>query len=441
MASDITMHVLEERFIPLETLAKEWKLRDKRYPEAALQKFMQLNSAPMRFLAIDSRIDYREGKAGLLLISSNYVGCIPLRSPSNGKKYADLRCEMRYGDNIGELISLLGDSIEIEYAHWDLNRPSQFRPPFYLLSLQAFEAYRDAMANPWHKFRDVKETRDTPEGDTDWTEYSIMSADPTNRMRFANRLSIQAADHREWRSLQALISDALNKFNSSSVPPNIRARYQRTLDYIGRSLPKHNSEKIPRTYRHNSLDPPKIKRLKEACNELLDASRMNQHSWRTDMATVFERYVQHIFGAVARRVRLKMTPNPRFPIRYTSHVSWGLRYLEPDLLLTGNDVFIAIDAKYKSHMLNTRSSDIRQLKETFRSDLHQIVAYTAFGAGEDRRGIIVYPGTNYRDIKLELRQPFQNNMVTVDLISIPMAVGAIPDIIGGILHDFEGMVI
>ena len=96
-----------------------------------------------------------------------------------------------------------------------------------------------------------------------------------------------------------------------------------------------------------------------------------------------------------------------------------LRYLEQDIVLTqGNDQWI-IDAKYKSHVYNSRIYNAEQLKETFRGDYHQVLAYTAFATTPNRKSMIVYPSGTFTLQKITARS--QISMVTVDtyIIGLP----------------------
>lgn len=49
-----------------------------------------------------------------------------------------------------------------------------------------------------------------------------------------------------------------------------------------------------------------------------------------------------------------------------------------------------IDAKYKAHALNTRFQS-ESLKESFRSDMHQILAYSSFDVSAKKCSALVYP--------------------------------------------------
>ena len=98
---------------------------------------------------------------------------------------------------------------------------------------------------------------------------------------------------------------------------------------------------------------------------------------------------------------------------------WGLHYLEPDIVLRygGNDV--VVDAKYKSHMMNlNNNSEI--LRNSFREDLHQVLAYSSFSESKEKKIIFCYPCTSIVHKVLELNPLFNNCRAKIYLLGIPV---------------------
>ena len=89
---------------------------DKRYPESLLQKFISVNKKSLSFLGIDASISQIGYKLKLILTTSRFTGCAPLISPADGKKFSDFNVTGRYGEELGELLSLIDDSITPEYS-------------------------------------------------------------------------------------------------------------------------------------------------------------------------------------------------------------------------------------------------------------------------------------------------------------------------------------
>ena len=124
-------------------------------------------------------------------------------------------------------------------------------------------------------------------------------------------------------------------------------------------------------------DPIIIKGLKETANRILSHQNSSHYAWRIDFAEFFERYIQFMIADVARSKGARLTKNPKYSVS-GNKPDWSLNYLEPDIVVDRGDVQYIIDAKYKSHMYNLRNHG-DDLKEAFRHDLHQVLAYSSFG--------------------------------------------------------------
>ena len=103
-----------------------------------------------------------------------------------------------------------------------------------------------------------------------------------------------------------------------------------------------------------------------------------------------------------------------------------MRYLEPDLVVYKDDCQYIIDAKYKSHMFN-REKISGDLKESFRSDLHQVLAYSSFGITPNKRAILVYPATDFISQKLQISNPLTRAFTDVHLVGISLNIASIED--------------
>ena len=99
--------------------------------------------------------------------------------------------------------------------------------------------------------------------------------------------------------------------------------------------------------------------------------------------------------------------------------AWSLRYLEPDIVLQREDNQLIIDAKYKSHMLN-RGTISDGLKDSFRPDLHQVLAYSSFGTAEDKQVALVYPAEVFICQQQQISNPLTRATTNVHLVGIPL---------------------
>ena len=93
--------------------------------------------------------------------------------------------------------------------------------------------------------------------------------------------------------------------------------------------------------------------------------------------------------------------------------------MEPDVVLHHDAKQIVVDAKYKSHLFNWENQS-DELKDTFRHDLHQILAYCSFSTGANKEAMIVYPYVDFTIRSLKVSNPLTRIENTVSLVGIPI---------------------
>ena len=125
-----------------------------------------------------------------------------------------------------------------------------------------------------------------------------------------------------------------------------------------------------------------VKYLKEIADRIILQKHSQSYAWRIDVALFFERYVQWILGQSVKRIGGEMVCNPKYE-GHGANFDWLLHYLEPDMVLKFAETQIIVDAKYKSYLYQKRSKS-DTLHESFRNDLHQLLAYTAFSTEKNK---------------------------------------------------------
>ena len=138
-----------------------------------------------------------------------------------------------------------------------------------------------------------------------------------------------------------------------------------------------------------------------------------------DYAEFFERYVQYLFANVAKRKNATTYDNAHYNVNARKLPSWGLSYLEPDLLIRKDETEYVIDAKYKSHLYNF-DNDSEDLKDTFRHDLHQVLAYSAFNSMKDKKVLLAYPFSDFIVHNMQIRNNISSTIIDVYLVGIPI---------------------
>lgn len=421
----ICLKCLDDTFIPFQKLNLDWK-GDKRYPEQAIQKFITYNKEVLNFLGVSVKIDEENYVIGLRLTTSSFVGVAPLRAPANGKYYADIEISSRFGENVSEVAFMLKDTLEPEYLDQDIQHQSQLRAPFYFDCINYFNSFLSAIREPWNKFDVTVKVEQQPTGTTNWTKYALNSCNPNKKLFFENRKNIQSRDHREWQELVYMLGVAINEFDSHKTPASIKLKFSDILTQLRIYYQTHRSVRRTNLFQTYTFESPRIKAVKVCANKLLQHNTANTKAWRIDSAELFERYVQYVLRLAGNIVGASVISNKRFSIRAALHPKWMLNHLEPDIILQKGDSLYFADAKYKSHMFNTRTST-EDLKATFRHDLHQVLAYSSFNPGKDKTSLLIYPFHNEstksqeaKIIKLDATNPLANVHNRIYLIGIPI---------------------
>lgn len=414
-----------------DKLRESWKWRE-RSMETVMQKFIDLNKRNLDYLGITVSIETMGGKLALKIVTSKYIGTIPIKSPMNGKEVGDLVVVGRFGEDASELINLLDSSVRPEYSdEFRLVQDSQLTPPIYIECCKFVDLYLQAEKSHWNKFTNRVESQREPSASTMWGEYALRkSRNPLEFTKFRNKRNILTSSHPEWAQLNFVLKNVIRELESSRTPLRTRLIYSSQMSLLKIRL--NDKAIIPTDHvRIHMSDPLVIKQLKEVANIILNNKVKEKLAWRLDYAEFFERYIQYLLGDVAKKKGAQVITNPHYGISVDRLPAWGLNYLEPDLILQKSEEQIVIDAKYKSHMFNWYDySD--ELKETFRHDLHQVLAYCSLNALAIKRAIIAYPYNEFFYRKMRVSSPLASSTVTVYLIGVPLEKQRINEIKDGL---------
>ena len=257
-----------------------------------------------------------------------------------------------------------------------------------------------------------------PTSGTRWDVYVQRCFVPEMSLKFPTRESRLSKNHLEFRQLVAVLLLAISEVQKMQTPIAVRSRYlskTTRLSSLYGNMPKPRM--CDRFVEHTS-DPLTIREAKRLANVILQHQSTRRRPWRVDYAILFEHYVQHLFREVAQKRSCSLVCNPRYLISGRAP-AWSLRYLEPDIVLQREDNQLIIDAKYKSHMLN-RGTISDGLKDSFRHDLHQVLAYSSFGTAEDKQVALVYPAEVFICQQQQISNPLTRATTNVHLVGIPL---------------------
>lgn len=417
--TNISLHTISEKLWYYDDMPKSFKPY-KKTPEDVIHQIIRANRNSFDFLNIESCYTRENNKPALKLITKDYAGVVPLCSPFSGDPIANIEIIGRFNENVGELMTLIGEDISVEYdRRLELCKKTYVSPPYYLECLNFIVKYLDCEKVAWQKFSTVVLNEREPSSSTNWVEYATRTAHaPQSYNLFKNNRNILSREHEDQWKINYVLQIAIDVLESRDTPQKILFQYHEQIDRL--KLKVKSSKVLSTTYvDFNSRDNIYVKQLKEQANVLLGLSSNKGVAWRTDYMKFFEAYVQYLFKSVAQRKNARIYNNPHYGAYVNNKPYWSPHYIEPDIILQKNNELFVVDAKYKNHMLgwNTRSE---KLKETFREDLFQVLAYSAFTPVACKNVMLVYPFADFVTHKMKIVNPINQSSANVYLVGVPL---------------------
>lgn len=412
-----------------ERLFDKDKRVDKRHLESYVQKFLLLNKKMLSFAGITLEMNGTGSDLSIRFRTSGYIGAIPIKTPYDGIAHKDFQIVPRFDQSdhgfsdLTQLLSKLEYSISPEYADSEaLSLPMQLRPPMYYEAAKYIDLFEAAQKQHWVKFEVVKGTHPFPKSNTDWAKHSKTSSDPIKALIYPSSDSILSLNHSEWQELIYVFELAKSILLQPNVPESIRYKYRSRII----ALEKKNASikaRATKSITTHASDPHTIKEVKRQANALLQKSTTSCVAWRIDMAKLFERYAQYVVETSLRGFDGSVISNSK--IRGRGEIAhWGLKYLEPDMIVKCGTSYFMADAKYKAHYYAFgQNSEV--LKETHRADLHQLLAYCSFLPVKNKTGILFYPASKPSCRKISYLEQIGGINNTVYLYGIPFGINGI----------------
>lgn len=408
--------------------SKESKL-DNRYVASHFNRFQRLNHEALTFLDIDVHLS-GENDDSIILTPGPYVGMAPIRSVSDGMLFGTISVKSQYQDKLNEILPLLGKTFTPEFEpSMQLGQEAQIDAPILMECLNYMRLFKESLKKPWQRFSVEEMAEKRPNGGTDWVRYVQESYNPEMALVFHNRNNLLTTDHTEWRKLTYVLQLCLDQLHKYALQHNCSGILDlSTLNMLERYV-QIQPQMAVIEFSPRKSDPIHIQVLKEKANLILKCKTNLRCAWRVNFAEFFERYCQHICTVAARMSGAVIETNPKINIG-GYRPSWTLRYLEPDIVLRrGTETFV-LDAKYKNHLLYTNVKNTDEIKEEFRRDLHQIMAYTGLYGGANLRAAIIYPCNELQKddpIAMTIERPGCGGNARVWLLGTPIEKDIIPE--------------
>jgi hypothetical protein len=408
-------------------LQKKWfKSADKRIIGQYLQKFVNYNSPLFSFLKVQPIVIGTDQNTSLAFRSSEFIGCIPLRSSDTGKQIGDFVVTPRFTgpnrfEDYIEILSLLGTEISPEVIEsLPLISGKNFRPPFYLEAVKFITSLEDLIKFHWRKFDTSEKMTSEPKGQINWNKYINHENKIENRLKFPIRKNVLSEFHKEYSEIRYVYNICNEELLSANTPLRIKNSFRNRLAFIEEKFYMHQ----PRTTNEILIklsDHPVIKNCKEHANKILNYNFVDSTAWRVNFSDVFEKFIQYIFREIAKETGGKLFANYKLNSKSYKQYSWELKHLEPDAIYQKKNSLIFIDAKYKSNLYN-KFEKSEFLKDEYRRDLHQIMAYTSFSKSDFKYGILCYPSDELQIKKTSYKNGINDTLNTILLVGIPLKI-------------------
>lgn len=425
--SILRLKVLSDEIISFEELKRDWKGIDTRKDaERHVIDFVKINQSALDFLGITVELSRdSKGYCAALFKTTKYAGCIPLLSPGTGMSYGELVIEGLYSENLSELISLIKEDLKIQYdERFHINSIDTIKAPLYLECQKYIDKYIEAKRNHWRKFKNEELVQSFPTSSTRWDKYAVRNIDPWSAFKYHNKTNILTCEHEEWKALTYILNLSINEILKPTTPLRSKSPYLHKISVLSKQYDV-NSLKPVSTITIRMSDPRVIKETKEIGLRILRNNISAHLAWKIDYAEFYEKYVQYVLRQVAGSKGATLESNKKYPIR-GEKTPWTLSYLEPDAVMYKGDIQYIIDAKYKSHMYNVNRIG-NELKEAFREDLHQVLAYSSFAGNIQKHVMLIYPSNVFISREIVLYSGINGYSAKAYLVGISLRKSELED--------------
>ena len=364
-----------------------------------VEPFLEANRAHLARLAVVPTIETRNGIA-LLLTPGSRIGAVPLLSPANRRVAAGLLVTPRFRwTALGAVLGDIGFATEPSIGGSPLVPGSAREVPTWLLAAPVVRRIEGMLAHVRRGFVERSETRQSPRGRIDWTQWASRQI-PSGQW---SMLHCRFPDPDDDPQLLAAVrwtlgrlDDELELYGTMHAARLLRTRIGELQIRIG-----PGGERRPIA----GEMPGASEWVSDAVEAMgwvaeergLGGSRvLDGMSWDMAIDEVWEAWVESFMVALAPRCGLTVLRRGRTGRSLNWRTSVGsMRTLIPDSGMRGAGRIVWVDAKYKRHLqLLARKGWAglgAEAREAHRADLHQALAYASLEDVGRIDSILVYP--------------------------------------------------
>jgi len=388
--------------------------RESRNPEDLAERraenLLKSNSGILRDFKIEADVRRRDGRAMITFLTQSRVGALPLLSPVTGRPDFGLVIEPRFSwSSIGEVLNATGFRVVPQLLPLPELPYSDRRIPPWVLSTIVLVRMKHLLDQLSRRFVTAKSDLSFPKGSVDWSQYA------TTRLPRAQALALPCTypDLRDDEKLRGAIHFVLREHRSSLmgqrfagvVVLELLALCESLLARVAGSIPiRPRSTDFTGWYRQSIVSrvfSEGLHAIEWTLDErgLAGLSELAGLSWRLDMETFFEGWVEALAEQVGREVGASVQAGRKEQTRVA--LDWrpsfvgSQKSLLPDVVLSTPDTTVVFDAKYKEHGEEIQQYGWRALadevRERHRADLLQVLAYSTLYDTHRVVSCLVYP--------------------------------------------------
>ncbi len=361
-------------------------------------------------VSVDTKYDGRD--VTLDFKSTNYIGALPLLSPTSGKPDYGLVIKPRFDwSGLGPMLSFMGWKIVPTPLKLPLVPGTERRIPPWVLSSITLHRIQLLLEQLNRSFTFTEADISAPKGSVIWNKYATQRL-PSLRMM---EIPCKFPDLKENDELKSGIHYTLRLILSSLQSQRTAGIFVLQLIELCQQLITRVNTVMPRPPTSLSLQrwsnmPVQTEAFREGLKAiewviedrgLAGLANLQGLSWIMPMEVFFEAWIETVANRIIRQTGGQIKAGRKretiTPISWDPPFIGSQKFLLPDVIIERDNDIIILDAKYKQHweeltfMGWRRVEDV--IKEQHRTDLLQVLAYST---ASDRKNIttcLIYPCT------------------------------------------------
>lgn len=410
----LEMYDLGTLNLPAEFLLNKIKPK---FPEAQTARlatqFISYNRGILRDYGVTVDSKYDGQYVSLLFKSTNYIGAVPLLSPSSGRVDYGLVIKPRFEwSGLGPMLSMMGWKVVPTPIKLPLIPGTERKVPQWVLASITLNRIKLLLDNIHRDFDFSEADLLAPKGTVNWNTYVIKKL---SSVKFLN-IPCKFPDLKENNELKSAIHFTLRIILSSLQSQKTAGIFvahliefcQVLLSRVNNTLPRQPST-LSMQYWNNL--PIRTEVFREGLQAiewtiedrgLAGLFSLQGLPWIMPMELFFEAWIETIAAKIIRQIggvlRTGRKRETITPISWEPSFLGSQKYLLPDVIIERENDIIILDAKYKRHweeLSFTRWNKIEdQIKENHREDLFQILAYSTLSDKKSITACLIYPCRN-----------------------------------------------